>query len=476
MTRNSMTRNSQRTPPPFRIVVAAALVATVLAALPAAADWPRWRGPEATGASPTAEPPVRWSEGENVRFKVAIPGRGHASPIVHGDRLYLLTAVPADPAAAGESQEAAEEKRGWPPSVEPSRHRFVVLALSRDDGSVVWERTAVEKVPHETTHHDGTWASASPVTDGERLYAHFGSAGLYGYDLDGELLWKKDLGDMRTRHGFGEGASPAVHGDTLVVNWDHEGDSFLVALDARTGEERWRVERDEVTSWSTPIVVEHGGRTQVIVAATGASRGYDLETGEVIWSLGGMTVNTVPSPVHGDGMVYLTSGFRGNALQAVRLAAAEGKLDGTEAVAWSLDRDTPYVPSPLLYGGHLYFLKSNSGILTNADAGSGEIHYTERLDGVQNVYASPVAAAGRVYVVGRDGTTLVIRHGEKLEVLARNTLDDRFDASPALAGSDLYLRGYHHLYALAETGPGEGEESGEGEKEVAAEGAEGAAR
>ncbi len=270
--------------------------------------------------------------------------------------------------------------------------------------------------------------------------------------LDGELLWQRDLGDMRTRNGFGEGSSPAVAGDLLIVNWDHEDDSFIVALDKKTGKDVWRRDRDEVTSWSTPLVVEVGGRPQIVVAATGRSRGYDLATGEVVWQLGGMTVNVVPSPVYGNGMAYLMSGFRGAALQAVRLAGAQGELEATEAVAWTRDHDTPYVPSPLLYDDRLYFLKVNTGILTCLDAATGKVLYQQRLDGISNVYASPVGAAGRVYLAGREGTVLVLEHGDAYKVLASNTLDEGFDASPAIAGGELYLRGAKHLYSLTEDG------------------------
>ncbi len=421
----------------------AVLFSLALAGGPLSADWAQWRGPLATGVAPEAEPPLTWSETQNVRWKVAIPGRGHGSPVVSGDRIFVTTAV-------GEGKEV-EGQRGVQPA---GVVRFVVLALDRATGKTVWERTVREEVPHEGTHPDGSWASASAVTDGERVFAFFGSRGLYALDFDGKPLWQKDLGDMETRRGFGEGSSPALAGDTLVVNWDHEGDSFIVALDKRTGEDRWRKGRDEVTSWATPLVVEADGSRQAIVNATGKIRSYDLATGEVLWETGGMTVNTIPSPVHADGVVYATSGFRGSALRAIRLAGANGDLTGTEAILWSHDRDTPYVPSPLLYRGQIYFLKVNSGILTSLDAATGEVRFgPERLPGVDSVYASPVAAAGRVYIADRDGKTVVLAAGPKLEVLAENVLDDGFDASPALVDGEIYLRGRKHLYCIAVEAP-----------------------
>jgi len=409
--------------------------------------WAQWRGPLATGVSPTATPPLEWSETQNLRWKVEIPGRGSSSPVVWGDRVFLMTAVPVG--VEGEAQHAprgAASPRGL--------HRFVVMALDRETGRVVWERVAREQEPHEQAHVDnGTWASASPVTDGERLYAHFESFGLYAYDLDGSLLWEKDLGDKSMRNQFGEGSTPALFGDTLVVVWDQiGGQSFVAALDARDGRELWRADRDEIDTWATPLVVEVNGRPQAIVPAMERVRSYDLETGEVVWESDGLTMNAIPSPVYGDGLAFLMSGFRGNDLKAIRLADAKGNIDGTEAIVWSFDRDTPYVPSPLLVDGILYFLKSNSGILSAFDARTGTPHYqNQRLTAVPNVFASPVAAQGRVYFPGREGTTAVIRSGPEFEVLATNTLDDGFDASPALVDGEIYLRGYRYLYAIAES-------------------------
>ncbi|MEO6235856.1 MAG: PQQ-binding-like beta-propeller repeat protein, partial [Vicinamibacterales bacterium] len=263
------------------------------------------------------------------------------------------------------------------------------------------------------------------------------------------LLWEKDLGDKKMRMEFGEGQTPVLHGNRIVVVWDHQGPSFIVTLDATTGAELWRSERQEIDSWGTPLVVQHGGRAQVITAAMNKVRSYDLETGRVIWEGPGLTMNPVPSPVYEDGLVFTTSGFRGNKLHAIRLADAKGDITGTPAIAWSLDHDTPYVPSPLLYNGVIYLLKTNSGILSAYDAKTGKPLYAlQRLEGVPNVFASPVGAQGRVYIAGQQGTTIVIKHGPTYEVLASNTLDDAFDASPALAGTELYLRGAKYLYSI----------------------------
>jgi len=415
--------------------------------------WPQWRGPMMNGVAPHARPPIEWSESKNVRWKVPIPGKGSATPVVWGDRIYVLTAVPGEKRASAPSAAPAPGTGGGrPPNTPPDAvQKFTVLALRRSDGRVLWERVVREELPHEGTHPTGTWASASAVTDGELVFAHFGSRGLYALDADGKVAWEKDLGDMTVKLGFGEGSSPALGGDRLFVQWDHEGDSFVVALDRKTGRELWRQRRDERTSWATPLVVEHAGRTQLVTSATNRVRSYDAATGDLLWETPGMTQNAIPTPVHADGLVILTSGFRGNALLAVKLAEARGDLAASPAVAWKLDRDTPYVPSPLLYGDELYFLKGNNGLLSCFNAKTGERLYgPERLEGVPNVYASLLGADGRVYVTGREGTTAVVQRGPTFKVLATNTLDDGFDASPVAVDSELYLRGQKFLYRVSE--------------------------
>ncbi len=405
-------------------------------------NWPTWRGPHATGVSPSARPPVEWSESKNVRWKVEIPGRGTSSPIVWGNRVYVLTAVPVGVEIAA-SHDARGTLRG--------KHRMMVLALDRKTGKTIWERVAREEEPHEGYHQQfGTWASSSAVTDGEVLVASFESRGIYAYDLNGKLLWEVDLGDKRMRNGFGEGSTPALYKDRVVIVWDHQGESFIAALHKRTGKELWRTNRQEIDSWATPLVVEHGGKAQVVTGAMNRVRSYDIGTGQIVWETAGLTMNPIPSPVAAEGIVYLTSGFRGNSLKAVRLSDAKGDITGTPAIVWTFDRDTPYVPSPLLYENILYFLKSNTGVLSAFDAKSGKPHYqVQRIDGVPNVFASPVGADGKVYVLGQDGSAAVIRYGPAYELIATNKLDDRFDASPALVDGEIYLRGYRYLYCVA---------------------------
>jgi outer membrane protein assembly factor BamB len=409
--------------------------------------WPQWRGPLGTGEAPAAQPPIEWGEGKNIAWKMAVPGRGKSTPVVWGDLVFLTTAVPSTkPAAAGATSVGSSH-----PAVRPAESplEFTVMAFSRRDGAVRWRRTVREELPHEGTHQDGTYASGSVLTDGARVYAFFGSRGLYALDMQGAPVWEKDLGRMQTRNAFGEGASPALHGDTLVVNWDHEGSDFVAALDAKTGKERWRRDRDEPTTWATPHVAVHGGRAQVIVNGRNRVVSYDLATGEPLWQAPGLTENVIPSPVSGDGLAFAMSGFRGNVARAIDLGLAKGDVSASPALVWSYERDTPYVPSPLLYRGGLYFLKSNSGVITQLEAKTGAVRYTHRLDATPNVYASPVAADGRIYVVGREGSTVVLEAGPQPKVLATNALDESTDASLALVDREIYLRGSKHLYRIS---------------------------
>lgn len=431
------------------VSVVAAIVCLPGATLGAGAldQWGQWRGPLGSGVAPHGRPPVEWNEDRNIRWKVAIPGQGHSTPIIWGDRVFLTTAIRSGEALPPRDEHSPGAHDNMPASNE---YEFVVLAVSRRDGKTLWERIVRTERPHESTHESGTWASASAVTDGEVLIASFGSRGVYGLDLSGQLLWQTDVGDMQILHGHGEGSSPALHGDTVVVNWDHQGESFVIALDKRTGKPRWKVGRDEGTSWSSPLIVEHNGKAQVIVAATHRVRAYDLATGTVIWECAGLSGNVVASPVAGDGMVYVTNSYETREMMAIRLTGAKGDITGTDHVVWTRHRHTPYVPSPLLYGDKLYFLKHYQGYLTCVDAKIGDSLFgPQRLPGIQNVYASLVGAADRVYIVSRNGTTVVVKRGATYDLLASNQLDDSFSASPAIVGDELYLRGEQYLYCIA---------------------------
>lgn len=426
----------------------ATLLVLAIALLPDDPSWPQWRGPLMTGVAPDADPPIEWSESKNIRWKVELPGRGHSTPVVWNDRIYLTASMPI-----GEKVEPIPETApGAHHNVlVPYHHRFMVLAVDRKNGAILWNTAVHEELPHEGGHESGTLASGSPATDGKVVIAFFGSRGLYALDPDGTLLWKKDLGRMYSKHAHGEGSSPLLHGDTVVVIWDHERDSFVAAFDRMSGEERWRTTRDEKTSWASPIVVEHDGVDQLIVSGTTRIRAYDLSDGSVIWECGGLSKNVVATPVSADGIVVAGSSYDTRAILAIRLDGAAGDLTGTDQVLWRRIRGTPYVPSPLLYDDSVYFLNHYQGVLSKADLKTGENQAGPfRLSGLTDIYASPVGAGGRIYITDRDGTTLVMSHEDQPKILSLNRLDDSISASAAPVGRELILRGEQYLYCIAE--------------------------
>ena len=439
----------------------------------APSDWPSWRGPLANGTSPDSQPPSEWSDTKNVKWKVKLLGKGSATPAVWGEKVFILTAVeipkPAEKPAAlaavsnvktnsgGANTNApagGRRRRGGPGgrgSDKPTNKvQFTVMCLDRKTGKTLWQKIAREEIPHEGHHQDHGYASASPITDGKVLLAYFGSRGLYCYDMEGNLKWSKDFGQMKTRGTFGEGASPALHGDVVVVNWDHEGDDFIAALDKNTGRELWRTPRSEESSWCTPLIVEFKGQQQVIVGATMKARSYDLTTGKQIWECGGHTSNMIPTAVSDADTVYVLSGFRGAAVQAISLGRT-GDLTGTDAVRWSHDKNAPYVPSPVLAGNRLYFLANRSAALSCFDTRTGKaLIDAAALPGILNAYASPVASKDRVYVLGREGKCAVIKQSDTLEIVATNSIGEGTDATIAIAGNELFIRGKENLYCISE--------------------------
>ena len=267
--------------------------------------------------------------------------------------------------------------------------------------------------------------------------------------MDGNQIWENDLGDLRTRNGFGEGASPALAGNLLLVLWDQEDQSYLVALNKKTGEEAWRVERDEPTSWTTPVIVEVEGTLQAIIAGDNKTRSYNARNGELIWEAAGLTSNVIPTPVVDDSHVYVMSGYRGRAVQAIRLDA-KGDVTESDAISWSAPHSAPYVASPVLSNGRLYMNKSNDAYFTCFDAKTGEVLYQdESLEGIRGIYASPIAANGHIYVLGKEGTSVVLKDSDTFEIVATNTLDNPIDASPVIIGNELFIRSHKHLYCIS---------------------------
>lgn len=596
------------------------------ASLPAAEQsWPQWRGPLQTGAAPEADPPMKWSESENIGWKLKLPGSGSATPIVWGNSIFVQTAIPTgkkgEPAKVDAPTTPPPQSRpdgpggrdgfgpgnilaerliadgdknndkklskdelvtvagGWFEKLDPDKagklnreqfasqfgsltaqpppgnsdggepggpgggrgnrgsgrfmapglfdatdsdkngtltkdeftqsfakwftewdkdksgnldanhlreglnaalprpqfggpggpgrggpgrgrggvekptelYQFAVLCVDAATGKIAWQKTAREEVPHEGFHQEeGSFAAPSGVTDGKHYFAFFGSRGLYSYDFQGKQEWSKDLGKMRIAMGFGEGSSLAIHKDVLVVKWDNEDGSFITAIDKNSGKTLWQENRDEGTSWSSPLIVEHNGRAEVITSATRKIRSYELNSGKILWECGGLTRNVIPTPVADTERVYCMSGFMGNSLIAIKLGGS-GDLTGSDSIAWTYKKSTPYVPSPLLSNGKLYFLAGNNGVISYLDAATGKVLVdAERLEGLSGSYVSPIAAGGRIYIAGRNGSTVVLKQSDNVEILATNHLDDRFDASPVAFGKNLLLRGRENLYLIAQ--------------------------
>lgn len=395
-------------------------------------DWPNWRGPNHDGMA-RGDAPVRWSDTEHIAWKATVPGRGFSSPVIWGDRIFVTTAVPTGPPSPGTLQE----------------HRFMLLCFDRKTGKTRWEKVARVATPHQPHHAQyGSFASNSPLTDGTHVFAFFGSRGLYAYTLGGELTWQKDFGQLRMYNNFGEGAWTALDGDTLVVVWDHEDASFLVALDKRTGRELWRTPRQGNTNWSGPYITTHNGRKQIIVSASREVCSYDFGTGALLWKATGLGQNTIPAPVAADGLAFVMSGFRNPNLMAIRLGR-EGDLTGTDAIVWQNQRGNSYSASPVLHEGKLYVL-TDSGMLSVFDAQSGRPFYQQqRLPKPYNFKASPVGANGKLYLASENDDVIVVKMGETFEVLATNTLADQtFIATPAIVDGEIYLRSQNTLFAI----------------------------
>lgn len=411
--------------------------------------WPHWRGPLNTGAAAKGNPPVEIGEAKNLKWKTSIPGKGHATPIVWGDKIIVQTAVATDEMAT-EAPDGAGEGSRMAPRQTDRIHEFRVLVVDRNNGQIIWNTMVTREWPQENTHDLGSWASNSPCTDGERIYAYFGSRGIHCLDFDGNILWQRDFGQMEKHMSFGEGSSPFLYNEKLFILWDHEGDSFLYALDKNTGNIEWQVARDVNTSWSTPLVVEVNGKPQVITTATDNATAYDFHTGEMIWTTTGLTRNVIPNPVYTDGILYVMSGFRGSNLQAIDLEKAKGNIAGTDAVLWTYDKNTPYTPQPVLMDGKLYFMRVNNGFLTCIDAKTGKPFYeNERLGDISTLYSSPTGVNDRLYIAA-ENVVMVIKAGEKFEVLASNPIADNFHASPVIVGNELILRGFEWLYCFSE--------------------------
>jgi outer membrane protein assembly factor BamB len=419
------------------------------------ANWASFRGPGARGIAPDADLPEKWSATENVAWKTDIPGRGWSSPIVWGDRVFLTTVV-----TPGKVEDAKKGLYfgGERPDAPTDAHRWMVYCLDLKTGKVRWQKIAHEGPPATGRHIKNSYASETPVTDGERLYAYFGNLGLWCYDLDGKVLWSKRFPAYPTRLGWGTAASPALHKDRLYLVNDNEAQSYLLALNKKTGEEIWRVDRDEKTNWSTPFIWENEKRTEIVTPGSGMVRSYDLN-GKLLWHLQGMSSITIGTPYAADGLLYVTSGYVGSPLKPIYAIqpGASGdislKRDQTSGgpITWANWREAPYNPTTLVYDGRLYVLYDR-GLLGCYGAKDGAPKYErERIPDGLNFTASPWAARGKVYCLNEDGTTFVFRAGDRFELLGTNRLgdDDMCMATPAIAGNRLLIRSATRLYCIA---------------------------
>lgn len=497
-------------------------------------SWHQWRGPYNNGVA-VGDAPLHFSDTENVKWRIKIPGKGNSTPVIWGDTIYLTTAVstepiPEAPAAGGgrgagrggpprggpggggpggfdparmlerlpeeqrkeaeallkgrSPQELTDEERQQfreimrsafggrgRPGGGPGRgrgagrrggggpgggagplvnHKFVVMAIDKNSGDVIWEQTATEKKPHEGYHRQyGSFASNSPVVDDGMLYVNFGSRGFYAYDLDGNLKWKKDLGPLQMRNAFGEGIAPVIHGNRIVIQNDHEGQSYVVVLDKRDGKELWRAERDELSSWPQPLVVEYDGRVQVITSSTRV-RSYDLENGDLIWEAGGLGGNAIPAVVNVDNeMVIAMTGWRNANALAIELGGKGDLTDNEEYIKWSNQKGNSYTASPVLHDGILYFI-TDRGMVSAVDARTGEQFYLQqRLPEVYSFKASPIAANGKLYLATEQGDVVVLKLGKTYEVLTTNKMgEEMFVSSPLIVGGDLFLRSQDELFCI----------------------------
>lgn len=440
-----------------RPVVACILASVAWTAL--AGDWPQFRGPSASGIGDGTKPPVQWdaAKGTNIRWKTALPGLAVSSPVVWGDRVFVTTAVSSDPKQSLRIGLYGDTD----PVNDKSSHQWKVLALDKRTGKILWDQTANQGAPKTKRHPKSSQASPTPATNGKVVVAWFGSEGLYAYSVEGKLLWKKDLGIQSAGWFFdpdsewGAASSPVIHKNTVIVQCDRQKDSFIGAYDLADGKELWRTARNEIPSWGTPTLVPGKDRVEVATNGTKAIRGYDADTGKELWSLGPNSEVTCTTPVSGHGLIFITAGYPPvQPIYAVKIGSTgdltlkDGK-ESSDSIAWSKQRGGVYLPTPLLYGDHLYTV-GNNGVLTVYEARTGSRVYQQRIGAGGSFTGSPTAAAGKLYVASEEGDVYVIKAGPQYELLAKNTMDEAILTTPAFSGDLLLVRGAKHLFAIAE--------------------------
>ena len=433
----------------------------MLTAAAMAGDWPQFRGPSASGVGDGAKPPVHWdvTKGANVVWKTEIPGLSVSSPVVWGDRIFVSTAISSDA-----KQSLRVGLFGDTDSVNDSSvHQWKVLAVDKKTGKILWEQMAHQGTPKTKRHPKSSQASPTPATDGKVVVAYFGSEGLFTYSIDGKLLWKKDVGLQNAGWFFdpdsewGAASSPVIYKNTVILQCDRQKDSFIAAYDLKDGKELWRTARAEIPAWGTPTIVQGKDRAEVVTNGTKAIRGYDADTGKELWTLGPNSEVTCTTPVSAHGLIFVTAGYPPvQPIYAIKVGSTgdltlkDGKLS-SDAIAWSTQRGGVYLPSPIVYGDHLYTV-GNNGILTAYEAKSGQRIYQQRVGEGGAFTASPIAAAGKLYIATEDGDIFVVKAGPQYELIAKNPVGEAILATPALAGDLLIVRGAKHLFAIAESG------------------------
>ena len=438
----------------MRTLVSAFTIFLLGLPLSAVDSWPQFRGPQSTGVADDAALPETWSATSNVVWKAEIPGSGWSSPVVWGDRIFLTSVIST---VAPETPKKGLYFGGNREGIPAGEHRWMVYAVDWKTGKIVWEREVHRGSPRSSHHLKNTYASETPVTDGERVYAYFGNLGLFVFDMDGKPVWSEHWGPFRTRYGWGTAASPVVHKERIYVVNDNDDQSFLAALDKRTGKQIWRVERDEASNWSTPFIWENGQRTEIITSGTHKVRAYDLD-GKVLWELGGMSSIVIPTPFAQHGLLYLASGYVGDNVRPVFAVRPSARGDislkenetRNEHIAWYQRQAGPYNPSPLVYGDFYYTLLDR-GMLTCHEARTGrEIYGKQRIDPETTAFtASPWAYNGKIFALSEDGDTFVMQAGAEFKVLGKNPLGEMCMASPAIARGSLIIRTASKLYRIA---------------------------
>lgn len=430
------------------IVLISAGVLLTIAAAAGPHDWPGWRGPNANGLSEDKGFPLSWNATSNIAWKVEVQGRGHSSPVIWGDRLFITTDIEGGkvPDAA-----AVKHKLEGQPFVHPEaagadrKHTLKVLCYDTGTGKLLWDRVAYEGPAFDDVAKFNTYASPTVVTDGKYVYAYFESQGLYKYDFSGKLMWKMSLGGIATL-GVGTGVSPVLAGDNVIIlaDQDEGANSFIAAVACADGKISWKTSRTNALTWTVPMVLPTRGGLQIIVPSTEDVVSYDAASGKQLWKAEGLDSNVVHSAVAGHGMVYVSAGYPKKKTLAIRLNPAEGE----SRIAWKYEKGTGYIPSPLLLGDYLY-LMTDAGLVTCLDAHSGAVKYEgKRFKTPAKFTASPVAVEGVLLITSQDGDTHVLKAGPEFEVLADNALDEPVYAGLALSRQSIYIRSAKHLYCV----------------------------